>query len=56
VNDAACVACGRCLQVCPVGVFDWSSSGRAQATNADACIRCGKCLQVCPAGAITVSA
>ncbi len=56
VNEPACVACGRCLQVCPKGVFDWSSSGRAEAVNGDACIRCGRCLQVCPAGAITVNA
>jgi NAD-dependent dihydropyrimidine dehydrogenase PreA subunit/uncharacterized membrane protein YgcG len=56
VNQSACVACGRCLQVCPRGVFAWSSSGRAEASSPDACIRCGRCLQVCPAGAITVSA
>ena len=56
VDQSACVACGRCLQVCPRSVFDWSTSGRAEAINADACIRCGRCLQVCPAGAITVSA
>jgi NAD-dependent dihydropyrimidine dehydrogenase PreA subunit len=56
VNQSACVACGRCLQICPKGVFDWSSSGRAEAVNPDACIRCGRCLQVCPAGAITVNA
>jgi len=56
VSESSCVACGRCLQVCPQGVFDWGSSGRATAQNPDACIRCGRCLQVCPAGAITVSA
>jgi NAD-dependent dihydropyrimidine dehydrogenase PreA subunit len=56
VDQSACVACGRCLQVCPQGVFDWSSSGRADAVSPDACIRCGRCLQVCPAGAITVNA
>ena len=56
VDQSACVACGRCLQVCPRSVFDWSSSGRAAALSPDACIRCGRCLQVCPAGAISVSA
>ena len=56
VDQSACIACGRCLEVCPAGVFDWSASGRAEAVNADACIRCGRCLQACPAGAITVSA
>ena len=56
VDQSACVACGRCLQTCPKGVFDWASSGRAEAISPDTCIRCGRCLQVCPAGAITVSA
>jgi len=56
VSEGSCVACGRCLQVCPQGVFGWGSSGRATAQNPDACIHCGRCLQVCPAGAITVSA
>jgi NAD-dependent dihydropyrimidine dehydrogenase PreA subunit/uncharacterized membrane protein YgcG len=56
VDQSACIACGRCLEVCPAGVFDWSGSGRAEAVNADACIRCGRCLQACPAGAITVTA
>jgi NAD-dependent dihydropyrimidine dehydrogenase PreA subunit len=56
VEQSACVACGRCLQVCPQGVFDWSGSGRADAVTPEACIRCGRCLQVCPAGAITVNA
>ncbi len=56
VDENACVACGRCLQTCPQGVFSWSSAGRATAQNPDACIRCGRCLQVCPAGAITINA
>ncbi len=56
VSEGSCVACGRCMQICPQGVFNWSSSGRATAQNPDACVRCGRCLQVCPAGAITVSA
>jgi Pyruvate/2-oxoacid:ferredoxin oxidoreductase delta subunit len=56
VSESACVACGRCLQVCPGSVFGWSSAGRAEAVNAGACSRCGRCLQVCPAAAITVSA
>ena len=56
VDQSACIACGRCLEVCPAGVFDWSASGRAEAVDSAACIRCGRCLQACPAGAITVSA
>ena len=56
VDQSACVACGRCLQICPKGVFEWNGSNRAAATSPDACIRCGRCLQVCPVSAITVNA
>ena len=54
VDSAACVGCGRCLDVCPYGVFAWNG-GKAVAQNPDACRLCGHCLQVCPAGAITLN-
>ena len=54
VDEAACVGCGRCLDVCPNGVFAWSG-GKAVARNPDACRLCGHCVQVCPANAITLS-
>jgi NAD-dependent dihydropyrimidine dehydrogenase PreA subunit len=56
VTASSCVGCGRCLSVCPVGVFAWDASGsHAVASNAGRCIRCHRCLQTCPAGAITVN-
>jgi NAD-dependent dihydropyrimidine dehydrogenase PreA subunit len=54
VDSAACVGCGRCLDVCPYGVFAWSG-GTAVAQNPDACRLCGHCVQVCPAAAITLN-
>lgn len=54
VVDSSCVGCGRCLDVCPYGVFAWSG-GKAVAENPDACRLCGHCLQACPAGAITLN-
>ncbi len=56
VDSSSCIACRRCLNVCPASVFSWDAGGRAAATNAGACIRCYRCTQACPAGAITVSA
>jgi NAD-dependent dihydropyrimidine dehydrogenase PreA subunit len=56
VDSSSCIACGRCLNVCPASVFSWDANGRAAATNAAACIRCHRCTQACPASAITVSA
>jgi NAD-dependent dihydropyrimidine dehydrogenase PreA subunit len=56
VDSANCVGCGRCLAVCPAGVFGWDSSGqRATAAYPDRCTRCHRCMQACPASAITVN-
>lgn len=54
VASAACVGCGRCLDVCPYGVFSWNG-GKAAAQNPNACRLCRHCVQVCPAGAITLN-
>jgi NAD-dependent dihydropyrimidine dehydrogenase PreA subunit len=56
VDGAACIGCGRCLEVCPYGVFAWSGDGKATAQNPEACRLCGHCVRVCPANAITLSA
>jgi len=54
IHTGRCTGCGKCLQVCPYGVFTANGS-TAVAANADACRLCGHCVQVCPAGAITLS-
>jgi NAD-dependent dihydropyrimidine dehydrogenase PreA subunit len=54
IDAGRCTGCGKCLQVCPFGVFAASGGGVAVA-NADACRLCGRCIQVCPAGAITLN-
>lgn len=51
-----CIRCGRCVEVCPMGIlpatisqavenehFDWASQ-----LNVMACIECGSCSYVCP--------
>ncbi len=51
-----CIRCGRCVEVCPMGIlpatisqavenkrFDW-----AEELNVMACIECGSCSYVCP--------
>ncbi len=56
VDTSSCIGCGRCLNVCPAGVFAWDASGsHAVASNAARCIRCHRCLETCPASAITVN-
>jgi len=57
VDTSSCIGCGRCLNVCPAGVFAWDSgASHAVARYASRCIRCHRCLEVCPASAITVNA
>ena len=47
VDGNACIGCGRCIGVCPQGVFA-VSGGRATAADPAACVLCQRCLRVCP--------
>lgn len=46
-ND--CIACGTCIDECPVGAI---SEGDIYSIDADACTECGTCADVCPSEAI----
>ena len=50
-----CVVCGRCLEVCPHGVFNMDGT-KAQIVEKDSCIECGACALNCPTNAIAVDA
>ena len=50
-----CIGCGRCIEVCPHGVFDIDGS-KAFVIDKDSCIECGACSMNCPANAIEVNA
>ena len=53
LNADKCIGCGRCLQVCPHGVF--RADGRKVCIqDKDACMECGACSVNCLSGAITV--
>lgn len=49
-----CIGCGRCLEVCPHGVFEMEEH-HAQIKNPDNCMECGACTQNCIAGALSVT-
>ncbi|MEA3265834.1 MAG: 4Fe-4S binding protein [Candidatus Fermentibacteria bacterium] len=48
VSDA-CVSCGKCGTVCPMGIEIYKTPASAE------CIRCGRCEKVCPVNAISHS-
>jgi len=50
-----CVKCGRCMEVCPHGVFDIINN-QVQIIDKDNCMECGACAMNCPAQAIEVNA
>lgn len=52
VDSAACMACGRCAQVCPTGAV---SPNDFSHTDAALCIKCAACSKACPAHARTLS-
>ena len=46
-----CVACGTCIDECPVGAI---SEGEKYSIDPDQCTECGTCADACPSGAITL--
>jgi len=56
--ETACIRCGRCIGVCPMGLepyllFKMSGVGDMAALEANSvqdCIECGSCAYTCPAG------
>jgi NAD-dependent dihydropyrimidine dehydrogenase PreA subunit len=50
-DAAVCAGCGRCVERCPFGAFQWNGSDRP-AFRATACFGCGLCVSTCPAGAV----
>ena len=51
ISDTDCVACGTCIDECPVSAI---SSGDVYSIASDTCIECGACTGVCPIGAISL--
>lgn len=50
-----CAGCGRCVEVCPHGVFVMRDK-RAAVTDRDRCMECGACQRNCDFGALSVNA
>ena len=50
VDEEKCVACGICVEVCPVNAI--AMEDEAARIDMDDCIKCGKCHEVCPEHAV----
>jgi ferredoxin len=50
IRSEDCVACGVCIEECPVGAI--SIDGGFAVIDERTCIRCGKCHDVCPQEAV----
>jgi NAD-dependent dihydropyrimidine dehydrogenase PreA subunit len=58
IDEARCIGCGACIEVCPHAVFGLAGSPplrRAQVLDRHACMECGACAKNCPVAAITVA-
>ncbi len=53
VDTDKCVACGECVDVCPVAVYE-IQDGKSAPVNAEECLGCESCVEVCEPGAIAV--
>jgi NAD-dependent dihydropyrimidine dehydrogenase PreA subunit len=59
LDEARCVGCGLCREVCPHAVFELAAAadgGKARVVGRSRCMECGACARNCPAGAIAVTA
>lgn len=52
VDEAACVACGECVQACQFEVMKLRKDG-ARPRGIGRCIVCGHCVAVCPEAAVS---
>jgi len=55
INKDKCVACGKCVGICPADIFYKGEKGEILLQKEEACIGCGHCVSVCPHDAITHS-
>ncbi|ORT99300.1 Ferredoxin [Anaerovibrio sp. JC8] len=53
VDRDMCVACGTCVDVCPMGAMKIIQGVYASPVE-DKCVGCGMCAKECPASAIKV--
>ncbi len=53
MDSEKCTGCGKCIEVCPHGVFALDN-GKSDIVEKDSCIECGACVKNCPFNALQV--
>lgn len=58
-NNKKCIRCGKCVQICPAKVLDFSANKnnpdkKHVVINRKDCIHCYCCYEVCPVEAISL--
>ncbi len=54
-RESACMRCGKCINVCPVGLFpleirkNINNINKLKKMHVEKCIECGLCAYICPA-------
>jgi len=51
INENLCIACGTCIENCPVGAIEYNMRGRAEVQK-EKCVGCQLCSNICRAMAI----
>lgn len=53
VNQDTCIKCGKCVRVCPSGIFTQPEKGGSIGlVHIGSCIVCGHCVDVCPTDSV----
>ncbi|MDR2821428.1 MAG: 4Fe-4S binding protein [Mycoplasmataceae bacterium] len=53
VNESACIGCGACTSMCPVGAIKLNARGKST-IDKNKCVGCGSCASICPVEAIDI--
>jgi len=51
IDENLCIACGTCIENCPVGAIEYNARGRAEVQK-EKCVGCQLCSNICRAMAI----